>query len=381
MPVVEGDPTTSRSRLSLPPQADLVPTGLIPLFCRVIRPVFFAMIQAVPPLHRPIHSDSDTDEWQIAMKRAIRSQRELRRRLGLPEAPDADAAERFPTFVPLEMLARIRPGDANDPILRQVLADERETDQQPGFTADPVGDLDASVAGGLIHKYHGRALLVTHGACAVHCRYCFRREFPYSETGSRRENWKPALESIRSDGTIEEVLLSGGDPLTLTDASLDRLVTSLEEIAHVRRLRLHTRLPIAIPQRITENLVARLTESRLVTWVVIHCNHAQEIDSAVTRATDRMINAGLPVLNQSVLLAGVNDHADTLVELSKALVDRRIQPYYLHQLDRVQGSAHFLVPEQRGHELVEEMRRRLPGYAVPQYVAEHAGAANKTPLG
>ncbi|MEO1616312.1 MAG: EF-P beta-lysylation protein EpmB [Planctomycetota bacterium] len=318
--------------------------------------------------------------WQLAMKRAIRSQAELRRRLGMAENPHVGSAERFPTFVPLEMAARIRPGDPHDPILRQVLASEEELVEVGGYSSDPVGDLHASVGGGLLHKYHGRALLVTHGACAVHCRYCFRREFPYSDVGSRTQRWQPAIEYLRADPSIEEVLLSGGDPLTLTDEVLDQLIGELESIAHLRRLRIHTRLPIAIPQRITQTLTDRLSRSRLMCWFVIHCNHAAEIDAPVSESLQRLRLAGIPILNQAVLLSGVNDSVDSLEELSKCLIDRGVQPYYLHQLDRVHGAAHFWVEPRRGEELIETLRERLPGYAVPQYVCEVTGEASKSTM-
>ena len=314
------------------------------------------------------------------MKRAIRSQSELRRRLGIPEDPLADAAERFPTFVPLELASRIKPGDCSDPILRQVLATADELTEQPGYLSDPVGDLDADAGGGVLHKYAGRALIVTHGACAVHCRYCFRREFPYAENGSRKQSWAPALRYLRSDESIDEVLLSGGDPLTLTDRVLAELIEQIESIEHIRRLRLHTRLPIAIPQRITSELVDRLARSRLAVWLVIHANHAQEIDATVADSLRRLRRSGISVLNQSVLLAGVNDDAATLTELSIALVNLGVQPYYLHQLDRVRGAGHFWVEIERGKQIVDEMRQRLPGYAVPKYVIEHAGEKCKTPI-
>ena len=314
------------------------------------------------------------------MKRAIRSQRELRRRLRLPPEPDADSAERFPTFVPLELLSRIQPGNIDDPILKQVLATSAESIDHPGFKADPVGDLHANAGGGLLRKYHGRALLIAHGACAIHCRYCFRREFPYLTTGSRAEGWEPAVELVRKDDSIEEVLLSGGDPLTLTDEVLSNLISQFDAIPHVRRLRIHTRLPIAIPDRVTGSLLQRLRETRLAVWMVVHSNHPQEIDASVALSLRRFVEAGIPVLNQSVLLAGVNDNANVLIDLSRLLVDLNVQPYYLHQLDRVSGAAHFWVPVERGLEIMEEMRRRLPGYAVPRYVIEKKGESSKTLL-
>lgn len=362
-------------------------------------------------------SPSESVTWQDAMRRAIRSSAELLRRLGLPAAtagpalgelppPEAHAvaaAERdFPTFVPLEFLARMRPGDPDDPLLRQVLAVAEETRPIPGFTADPVGDAAARVSAGLLQKYSGRVLAIPTGICGVHCRYCFRREFDYADNrdaslekslvpealganslsreGSAEPTWQPMIERLRRSPDVDEVILSGGDPLTLSDAKLDRLIRAIEEVPHVRRLRIHSRMPIVIPQRVTAAFVARLQASRLTTWVVVHCNHPQEIDQAVSDSIAMLIDAGIPVLNQAVLLAGVNDDADVLESLCREWVNRRVQPYYLHQLDRITGAAHFEVDVRRGRELIEQLRARLPGYAVPTYVREIAGEASKTPI-
>jgi len=332
------------------------------------------------------------------MKRAIRSAAELRRQLQLPLEPIPEPSARptagqpvagdrlwarepdFPTFVPLEFLRRIEIGNPDDPLLRQVLDVPAERESEPGFVADPVGDLEALSAPGLIHKYHGRALIVSTGACGVHCRYCFRREFPYSQTGSTAQSWKPAIDYLGQRSEIEEVLLSGGDPLTLVDEKLFALIEQLESVPHLRRLRIHSRMPVVIPQRLTPELVARLRQSRLTTWMVIHANHPRELDQQVLDHLSMLLDAGIPVLNQAVLLQGVNDHAETLIDLSRVLVDHRIQPYYLHQLDRVRGAAHFEVPIERGLQLVEAMRAVLPGYAVPTYVREEAGRDGKTPL-
>lgn len=338
--------------------------------------------KAVPPTDGGVDRDVS---WQQAMKRAIRSQSDLRRYLGIASIPAADAraaeeAEKFPTFVPLELAARITPADPADPILRQVLATGDELVSQVGFVSDPVGDLDADAGGGILHKYDGRALIVTHGACAVHCRYCFRREFPYAEKGSRVESWDPAIRYLRENPSIEEVLLSGGDPLTLSDDVLSDLIGRIESIEHVRRLRIHTRLPIAIPQRVTDKLVDRLARSSLAVWIVIHTNHAQEIDDDVAESIQRIRRGGITVLNQSVLLAGVNDSVDALSQLSQKLINIGVQPYYLHQLDRVRGAAHFWVDIERGREIIEQMRHRLPGYAVPKYVIEVAGENSKTQI-
>lgn len=342
-------------------------------------------------------------DWQTAMRRAIRSGSELRQRLGLgrtglgrtglpvaaqPADRGVDAPQNdgtggepgFPTFVPLEFMARMRPGDPEDPLLRQVLVSPDETTEAAGFVSDPVGDRDSLGAGGLLHKYAGRSLLISTGACGVHCRYCFRREFPYREVGSRDRRWRPAIDEIGRRPEIEEVLLSGGDPLTLVDDVFAELVESIGSIGHVRRLRVHTRMPVVIPQRVTSRLVDVLAGSRLAVWFVIHANHPNELDASVLDSLARLIDRGIPVLNQAVLLRGVNDDAETLIELSRRLIDHRVAPYYLHQLDRVRGAAHFEVPEREGLRLVQAMRGALPGYAVPRYVRESAGERSKSPI-
>ncbi len=316
-------------------------------------------------------------DWQTAIKRAIRCGTELKQILGLPPDQQGGGQHQFPVFVPWEYLARIRPGDPHDPLLRQVLPLPEETIDRSGFTADPVGDLNSLVAGGLLHKYAGRALLIASGACGIHCRYCFRREFPYADAGSRRQNWRPAIEYIRDHAELEEVILSGGDPLTLVDDRLDDLIQAIEQISHVRRLRIHTRMPIVIPQRVTDVLVDRLSHSRLTIWLVIHSNHANELDQSVLDRLSKVIEAGIPVLNQSVLLRGVNDNAAALIELCRTLVNHRVQPYYLHQLDRVRGAAHFEVPIDEGKLLMAKLYDALPGYAVPTYVLERAGATQQ----
>jgi EF-P beta-lysylation protein EpmB len=321
-------------------------------------------------------------DWQIAMKRAIRSTSQLRTVLGLTTSDEvAREGERsFPTFVPWEFLSRIEPGDPRDPLLRQVLPSPEEDVEQVGFSEDPVGDLSSLVAGGMLHKYHGRALVIATGACGVHCRYCFRREFPYSSAGSPSQDWHPAIEYLRERAEVEEVLLSGGDPLTLVDQKLSELLDAVESIDHVRRLRIHTRMPIVIPQRVTPALIERLRTSRLAVWFVVHANHPNELDASVLDRLGLLIDAGIPVLNQAVLLRGVNDDADTLIQLCRRLVDHRIGPYYLHQLDRVRGASHFEVPIAEGQQLMKKLRESLPGYAVPTYVVEEAGKGSKTPL-
>ncbi len=275
----------------------------------------------------------------------------------------------------------MRPGDPADPLLRQVLPLAAEADLPAGYSRDPVGDQQASLLPGLLRKYEGRVLMVATGACAVHCRYCFRRHFPYQEGPRTPEAWTGALESIAADASNHEVILSGGDPLTLIDETLAELVTRIAAISHVRRLRIHTRLPVMIPERVTPELLAWLTGTRLAPVMVIHANHPAELHGSAAAAVRKIVAAGVPTLNQAVLLRGVNDEVETLVELSERLVDLGVMPYYLHQLDRVAGAAHFEAPVEEGVRIVEELRRRLPGYAVPRYVREVAGEAYKTPLG
>jgi len=269
------------------------------------------------------------------------------------------------------------PGDPHDPLLRQVLATADEDHSPPGFGDDPVGDEEATLSPGLIRKYRSRALLITTGACAIHCRYCFRRHFPYHSAPKSVDDWQAALDEVAEDEQIDEVILSGGDPLTLVDSTLAGLAERIARIDHVQRLRIHTRLPIVIPQRVTTELLNWLRATPLATIMIVHANHPSEIDDDVAQSLAKFVDAGIPVLNQSVLLRGVNDDIDALVGLSRRLVNLRVMPYYLHQLDRVRGAAHFEVPLARGMKLVEDMRQHLPGYAVPRFVREIAGERSK----
>lgn len=321
------------------------------------------------------------EKWRDQLRQAVRDPDRLIELLELPgelRGAARRAAELFPLVVPHAFLARMRRGDVGDPLLRQVLPVDAETAAPAsGFSADPVGEAAAVRSPGLLQKYHGRALLVVAGVCAVACRYCFRRHYPYDESPSTMAEWQPALAEIENSPEIEEVILSGGDPLMRSDAWLAELVGRLEAIPHVRRLRLHTRLPIVIPDRVDDALLGWLDETRLAPTVVVHANHAAEIDAACGAALLRLVKRGVPVLNQTVLLRGVNDDVETLVALSRALLDVRVMPYYLHQLDPVIGAGHFEVPVARGLEIVAEMRKRLPGFGVPRYVREVVGAEHK----
>ena len=320
--------------------------------------------------------------WQQQMKLAIRSPEQLAERLDLPvDAIDiGHSSGQFPLFVPLPYLSRIRKGDLNDPLLKQVLPVPQENQLVEGYTTDPLAESEYQLPGGLLKKYQGRALLVCNGTCAVHCRYCFRRHFPYDQTVARVDQWQPALDELARDESIHEVILSGGDPLTLVDSVFEKLVGQIGQIAHIKRLRVHTRLPIVIPQRITAALVDCLRETRLATIFVIHANHANELDESVGQAIGKLRANSVQVLNQSVLLRGINDAVDALAELSERLFDIGVIPYYLHQLDPVSGAAHFEVSEAEGLELIEELRSRLSGYLVPKYVREIPGRPYKTEL-
>lgn len=320
--------------------------------------------------------------WRESVREAVREPAELLRLLDLPEnlLERVDSANAFRLFAPREFIAKMRPGDADDPLLRQVLPLNVENDPVDGFSPDAVDDAAAQLTPGVLQKYPHRVLLVVTGACAIHCRYCFRRHFPYAEAPKSLAAWKTALAAIRADGSIHEVILSGGDPLMVRDEVLAELVERIAAIPHVRRLRVHTRLPIVIPSRVDAGLLDWLTDTRLTPWMVVHANHPREIDTDVAAALARLVDAGVPVLNQAVLLRGVNDDADTLTELSERLLACRAMPYYLHQLDRVAGAAHFEVPLPRGRELIEQLRSRLPGFGVPRYVQEIAGELSKSPL-
>lgn len=337
-------------------------------------------VSSLAPLLSDNPATARAESWQRALAAAVRDPDELIDLLRLDDAlrPAARrAAALFPLLVTRSFLGRMRPGDPRDPLLLQVLPLGAEEEPVPGFVEDAVGDQAARRAAGLLHKYAGRALLIATGACAVHCRYCFRRHYPYGDDPRRMADWEPAFQVLREDESIHEAILSGGDPLMLTDARLEEMVARLEAIPHLRRLRLHTRLPVVLPERVTERLLALLTGTRLTCVVVVHANHPRELAADCGAALRTLVRSGLTVLNQAVLLKGINDELDVLAELCEGLIDLGVLPYYLHQLDRVAGAAHFEVPEERGRAMVAALRGRLPGYAVPEYVREEAGGVSK----
>lgn len=321
--------------------------------------------------------------WRRSLATAIRDVDALVRALQLPDEWTANATaavKSFPVLVPRSFLARMRVGDPDDPLLKQVLPVIEEGVAQPGFVLDAVDDRAARKAPGLLQKYAGRVLLMASGACAVNCRYCFRRHYPYSEEPRRLDDWEPALAAIESDSSIHEVILSGGDPLTLTDERFKVLIERLDQIDHLTRLRIHSRLPIVLPDRVNSELLDQLRNTRLQPVLVVHANHPHEIEADCEEALRRLVRAGIPTLNQAVLLRGVNDDIDSLAGLCERLIDVGVMPYYLHLLDRVVGTAHFEVAEETGLKLVSALRSRLPGYAVPQLVREIAGEQSKTPV-
>lgn len=320
--------------------------------------------------------------WQTLLSQAITDPAELLRELDLPlELLPATllASGSFRLRVPRGFVARMRRGDRHDPLLRQVLPLGEEQDEVAGYVNDPLQELAAMPVPGLLHKYQGRVLLTTTGACAVHCRYCFRRHYPYGEANPQR-NQQQTLDYLRRHSEVSEVILSGGDPLTLSDGKLGQFTQALHGISHVKRLRIHSRVPVVLPERVDSGLLGWLHATRLQTVLVIHSNHPNEIDPAVQAAMQRLRTAGVSLLNQSVLLRGVNDQPDTLTALSERLIAAGVLPYYLHQLDPVRGAAHFAVTDDTAKLLINQLRDRLPGYLVPRLVREEAGQAAKTPV-
>lgn len=325
---------------------------------------------------------SAAGSWQQQLRDAVRDPAELAELLELPAAARRRVAglpAQFPLLVPRAFVARMRKRDPDDPLLRQVLPLPCERDEVPGFTADPLRELGLAQAG-FLQKYRGRALLIASAACPVHCRYCFRREFPYSAQLAARADFAAALDALRAS-RVSEVILSGGDPLSLSNRRLGRLLAALESIESLRAVRLHTRFPVVLPDRVDAGLVTLLERSRLASVVVVHANHPNELAADATAALEALAAGARFVLNQSVLLRGVNDSAGTLAELSERLFACRVLPYYLHLLDPVAGTAHFAVTAATGRSLVAALRARLPGYLVPRLVREIPGELSKTPMG
>ncbi len=323
-----------------------------------------------------------TPAWQKQLNNAISCPTELLRQLDLPNSLLAAAnksAKLFPLKVTHSYLARIEKGNVNDPLLRQILPLIDEQYPHPDYSTDPVGDLDATPVPGLIHKYRGRVLLMATASCGIHCRYCFRRHFPYSEQ-KPSNNWRQAIEYIKKDPGLHELILSGGDPLSLSNSKLFRLLNLVETIPHIKRVRIHTRYPIILPDRIDQALSGYLHQHRCKVVVVVHSNHPNELDAQVQNALKLLNNNDITLLNQSVLLAGINNNVDTLIQLSERLFSCNVLPYYLHQLDKVQGAQHFAVTDMQAKTLIKALRHQLPGYLVPRLVRENSGEPSKQPI-
>jgi EF-P beta-lysylation protein EpmB len=324
----------------------------------------------------------DEKSWQKDLREVITEPKQLLALLNI--APDDylqhfKARTLFPVRVPMSFIKRMKEGDINDPLLRQVMPLSDEFIVTNGYLVDPLEEHD-TVAEGLLHKYKNRVLMIVKSACAINCRYCFRRHFPYEDNSPNKRRWQSALEYISQHSEISEVIFSGGDPLMANDDHLSWLVAQIEQISHVTRLRIHSRLPVVIPNRITKKFVKLLSDSRLKPTIVLHINHPNEINQELIEAIEPLRLARIPLFNQSVLLKGINDKAETLVNLSETLFDAGIQPYYLHMFDPVQGAAHFDVSEKESVEIAKAMLASLPGFLMPKLVREIAGQANKTPI-
>ncbi|MEI8213424.1 MAG: EF-P beta-lysylation protein EpmB [Planctomycetota bacterium] len=329
-----------------------------------------------------VRNRAQSATWQQALQSAIRSVDDLLNALALraEDLPALDRDSPFPLLVPQEFVRRMKPGDPQDPLLLQVLPLAAERKPAAGYVVDPVGDGPCETVSGMLHKYPGRVLLIASGMCAVHCRYCFRRHYPYETSPKGMEAWQPAWDAIAADDSLEEVILSGGDPLSVGNARLIQWIETIEGIGHIKRLRIHTRFPVMIPARIDSGLCERLQQSRLAVWMVLHINHPNEIDDDVVSAVERLRRSGVSLLNQAVLLRGINDRLEVQRALCQRLVNIGVQPYYLHQLDPVEGASHFECDSDLGVRLVRELRETLSGYAVPRFVQEIPGRNSKTLL-
>lgn len=328
-----------------------------------------------------INSSSPAATWQQALANVITSPKELLTLLKLDETllPKAEkAAQLFPLRVPRGYAARMRKNDLHCPLLKQVLPLEAELKETAGYTEDPLNEKNVNPIPGLLHKYEGRVLLTVTNACAIHCRYCFRRHFPYSDNSPNTQEWDKVINYIEEDKSLREVILSGGDPLAVNDKYLEKLIKKIAAIAHIKTLRIHTRLPIVLPERITSELMQILSHFQNRMVMVVHSNHANEIDNSVSVVLQKLRAANIVLFNQAVLLKGINDSADTQIALIETLFDNGVLPYYLHLPDKVQNTAHFDVEELDAQKIMSTLLEKLPGYLVPRLVREIAGEKSKT---
>lgn len=325
----------------------------------------------------------ESQSWQQQMASSFTRPQELLEFLDIDPRSLGTAhslEQNFPFRVTRFFAALMEKRNPHDPLLLQVLPRDEEFLQVQGYSSDPLGDLDAHAGAGVLKKYHGRALLIASAACAINCRYCFRRHFPYADHASRPSNWDTALASLLSDSRISELILSGGDPLSLSNDRLEAILNALVEVPHLRRLRIHSRMPPVLPHRVDQELISLLSSTRLATSLVIHVNHPREISSQLAEKMWSLKTSGITLLNQSVLLKGINDHPEVLQELSESLYAIGVLPYYIHLLDKVAGASHFLVDDEVALALQGQLRERLPGYLLPRFVREISGAGNKVPL-
>lgn len=328
--------------------------------------------------HIPWHPD----DWQSELKQAFREPKSLLEYLNIPtgSSPHVDLSPDFSLLVPEEYARRMASEDPKDPLLLQVLSLKSEQAEVPGFVTDPLqegnSELGYSQTSGLLHKYHGRVLMITTPACAINCRYCFRRHFPYSDHKPKAQHL--ALKTIAQDSSISEVILSGGDPLLVSDTRFAELIAAIDAMAHIKRIRIHSRLPIVLPQRVTFDFISSLKNTRCKITVVIHTNHPNELSKTTQRALGCLNSAGITLLNQSVLLKGINDSAPILIDLSEQLFDQGVLPYYLHMPDKVAGTAHFYIDDRAARPIYKAMREKLPGYLLPRLVREIPGGVAKT---
>jgi EF-P beta-lysylation protein EpmB len=321
--------------------------------------------------------------WQKALAEGFSDPSSLLEYLQIEASAVTDytlANQQFPLRVPQAFASLMGKGDPTDPLLLQILPTAQERVSAVGFNTDPVGDHKAEHSPGLLQKYHGRILIITTGACAVHCRYCFRRHYPYTGATATTSQWRHIMDYLRANPGIEEVILSGGDPLMVSDDKLGGWLQQLETLPQIKRLRIHTRLPVVLPQRINDELLAVLQRDSIKTVMVIHANHPTELSPSVADAMQKLAAAGITLLNQSVLLKGVNDSCDTLARLSYRLFEIGVLPYYLHLLDRVEGAAHFELAKPAILKLQQQLLTALPGYLMPRMVRETAGVGYKIPL-
>jgi EF-P beta-lysylation protein EpmB len=316
--------------------------------------------------------------WQRTLANAVTSSDVLMMRLGL-DAKEILGVDHTPDFsmrVPEPFITRMVPGDPQDPLLKQVLSVVDERQAMPGFIADPLDEF-ASPLAGVLHKYRSRVLLIYRGGCAINCRYCFRRHFPYQEHTLTSRDIDALLDYLTKHPEVNEVILSGGDPLMADDSSISQLFSRIESIPTIKRLRIHSRLPVVIPERVTESLCDVITSTRLPVVMVLHINHANEIDASVVNAAGKLRLVCRSVLNQAVLLRGVNDTTECLIALSERLFEAGIDPYYLNVLDRVAGAYHFDVTDREVALLYQALLNALPGYLVPKLVREVPGVGHK----